>query len=123
MSDIFEMKKQQLMKLSEEERLQRLVYYEVIWDALDSETKWWLQKLYSFFRGIRRDYNPVFGVLVGLKFDVKYLDVWVETKYEEWSEQKKYLEKKTVRISPSSLVQFDFIEERIDITELEKEGQ
>ena len=80
-----------------------------------------MQKLYSFVRGIRRDYNPIFGVLVGLEFELKKIDIWTETKYHDYQEDKEIMERKIARISPNSLVQIDFVQERINIEELKNE--
>lgn len=121
MSSVFDEKRKLLENLDKEELINRLVMFEVMWDAIDSGTKYWMQKLYSFVRGIRRDYQPIFGVLVGLEFELKRMDIWTETKYHDYQEDKEIMERKIARISPNSLVQIDFVQERINIEELKKE--
>ncbi|MHC1600486.1 MAG: hypothetical protein ACXQS5_06690 [Candidatus Methanospirareceae archaeon] len=118
MSELFQKKMEELMKLEKEQLAERLAYFETIWEHIDSETKWWLQKIYSFVRGIRRDYQPIFGVLVGLKFEVAEMDIWVETKYRDYTENVDVQERKVVRIKPSSLIQIDFVEEQIRLDEV-----
>jgi len=115
-----ETKRKQLEELSKEELIERLARYEVIWDRMDDGTKWWLNHIYSLVRVTRRDYKPIMGALMAVTLEPLYIDIWVETKIKEYSENKTYEERKLVRLKPKELVDFEIIFERKVIEEEEK---
>lgn len=104
--------KKELENLDKKELIERLSKLQFLFNNLDPSVKYWINNLFKLCRAVRRDYNPIVGVLVGVSFEVKEVDIWVEEDFKEYSKGLKVHERKIVKVKPTSLVQFDIIEHR-----------
>ena len=112
MIDEIELLKQKLSELSKEELVNRLANYEFIMQHINEEARWWMNQIYKLVRGIRRDYRPIFGVLIGVNFEIATIDIWTESRFKDYTEGTKIEERKIIKVKPKDLIQFEIIEER-----------
>jgi len=106
---------QELLKLDKEELARRLATLETMVKRLGPEVNYFLRNLMMPVRAIRRDFRPIFGILMGVRFDIAEFEILVDATERDYMSGTKTRELKTVRIKPSSLVSWEIIHEREEI--------
>jgi len=107
-----EARRQELMKLEKEELVNIALKYQMIMEGIDSETRTWLEDLGSLYRVLRRDYQPILGVLQRINFSVESLELAVVDEKEDWKTHKKTIEWKIVKIKPGSVLYYEKLLDR-----------
>jgi len=113
----------ELEQLDKEELVRRLAMYEFIFQHIDPMTRYYLMSIGKLCRGVKRNFEPIYGVLYGIKFEVKELEIWVEERIRRWNEKTDLWERKTVTVPWSSLQYFEIIEESKEVPKEEKEEE
>ena len=111
MSDLDE-KIKELMNLDKEELAKRLAILQMQLEGIDTTTRFILNGMYKPVRLMKRDYRPIFGVLVGAIMEPVEFVVYRETADKEWNTNIVTHEKKYSRVKASSLIMWDIIEEQ-----------
>ena len=105
-------KREELMKMSKEDLVNIALKYFMIMDGIDSETRTWLDDIGALYRVIRRDYQPILGVLQRVNFEVQSIELAVVDEKEDWKTHKKITEWKIVKIKPGSVLYYEKLLDR-----------
>jgi len=108
-SEIQEKAKQYLEAMKPEDIAYRLALLEWKLERIDSFTRYIIENIGQFFRGVRRDYIPIDGVLIGCKFNIDDFEVWVEERRKEWGSTQVIHEMKIVKLPAKSLLYYEVI--------------
>jgi len=112
---------EQLKQLDKEELVKRLAMYEFCLQHVDPMTRYYILSIGKLFRGVKRNFEGIYGVLYGIKFEIKEFEIWVEERIRRWNEKTDLWERKTVTVPKSSLQWFEVIEESQEVAKEEKE--
>ncbi|MEM4976653.1 MAG: hypothetical protein QXT64_04945 [Desulfurococcaceae archaeon] len=102
----------ELMQLEKEQLVEMLIKYMRMLQGADSETVSWLADIGSLYRVLRRDYQPVDGILVRANFELESIELAVVDTKTDWQTKAKTTEWKIVKIRPGSTVMFEKILDR-----------
>jgi len=108
--DLIEAKAQELMKLEKEELARRLATVEILLDQINSDAKQWIFNIFKPFRGLKRDFTPLFGILVGLDLEIKAFHLWVDEKIKKYDTGEVVHEQKHVIVEAKNLIITEAIE-------------
>ena len=97
-------------------------YALLLWrlDKLGPVVKYLLSGIGQWFRGIRRDYVPIDGVLLSVELEPKEFEVWVDYRSRQYGTNKIVHEMKVVRLPAKSLIYYEVIPFREEIEEKEE---
>jgi len=101
--------KHYLESMKPEDIAYRLALLEWKLERIDSFTRYIIDNIGQFFRGVRRDYIPIDGILIGAKFTIEDFEVWVEERRKEWGSNQVVHEMKVVKLPAKSLLYYEVI--------------
>lgn len=107
-------------KIRATELRQREQIWRALWSWLDDEVKFYITRIGSPVRIIRRDYKGSVGELGQVHFDLKEIELTVYEKQFNYNDGKYYFERKTLKIPSSVLAWFEFINTSELAEEVEK---
>ena len=102
-------KAQEYLKLEKEELATRLAYFEVCIDQMGNEVKYFLNNMFQLLRGLRRDYIPIEGILIGVRFELKEFLLWRDTKTEPYGKNIIIHEQLITHAKPTSFLYWEII--------------
>jgi hypothetical protein len=109
--------KAQYESWDKEQLIEKLVNYDLMWNAIDDTSKYYLENVFQLWRVVKRDYTYMVGFLTKVYFTVESIELQVEEKQEVYGENKIRTEKKTVIFSPKNVLWLEVIR---DIEEVPK---
>jgi len=107
-----EQRRTELMQKSKEELVEIALKYYRIAEGIDSESWQWLCDIGSLYRVLRRDYQPITGILVRCNFEVASIELAVVDEKQDWKTKRTVTEWKIVRIKPGSVLYYEKLLDR-----------
>jgi len=109
-SNVFDEKVNELLKLDPRELANRLATVELQLEAIDPMTKFIIQNLYKPWRFVLRNNQPMVGILLNASFEPAEFIIWREEDIRDYSKKKIKHEKKYTKVKPGYLTYMDVIE-------------
>jgi hypothetical protein len=103
------------MLLDKKDLAMKLAQLDFVLEHADSETRYWLENLFKPFRGIKRNYEAIMGILTGVKFSIEEFTVFVEETIRRYDQETDLWEKKYVKVPKGSLIFAEVIEEQKEV--------
>ena len=107
-------------KLGVKELRQREETWRALWSWIGDDVKYFVLRIGSLVRAIRRDYKGSLGELGEVKFEPKQFEIAVYEKRFNESDNKFYYERKVQIIPASAIMYFEFISEQDLASEVEE---
>ena len=108
----FEIKKRELMQLSKEELVEILAQYEVALDQFNPEVRFWMQNMFSLVRAVKRNYTPIFGTLIGMRWKPEAYIIYAYEEIPQYDKDEDLAERKIVTIPASMTVYIEAIQDQ-----------
>ena len=108
----FEAKKRELMQLTKEQLAEMLAQYEVALDQFNPEVRFWLQNMFSIVRVVKRNYTPIFGTLIGMRWKPEAYIIYAYEEIPQYDKGEDLAERKIVTIPASMTVYIEAIQEQ-----------
>ena len=89
-----------------------------LWGYLDSAVKYYLLKSGTQVGITMRNYKRYLGILLSTKWDIKEMEMGVFEKVYDQNEGKYYYERKIIKLNPQSVIDLQWIQERIPEEEM-----
>ena len=115
-------KYQKYLQLDKEELAKRLAYLEWRIERTSPELLTIINGIGEWFRGIRRDYLPVEGILLRARLVPDEFEIWAETETRQWGTDVVIHEQKIVKVPAKSLLYYEVIPVR-QILEMKEQVQ
>jgi len=119
--DILYGRRKDVNEMSKEELKEEVIAHRKLWDWVDDQVKWWIARTGMQVGVTRRDYKRFIGYIMGVKFDVKEIEVEVAEKVYDQNAGGYFWERKVVKLPYSSIFQMDWIFEREEYVEKKEE--
>ena len=84
-------------------------FWRSLWSYTPDEVKFYLKRIGTIVRVVKRDYKGQVGLLSEFKFNLSEVELVVEEKFYNSSEGRYYNEKKVTRIPASTIMLQEFI--------------
>ena len=94
-----------------------------IWGYVPSEVKYYLLKSGSQVGITMRNYHRYLGVLLSTRWDITELEVGVFEKFYDQNDGQYYYERKIVKLNPKSVIDIQWINERVNEVDMSKEEE
>jgi hypothetical protein len=112
--------KKQYEGWDKQQLIDKLVNYDLMWQSMDDQSKFFLENVYQLWRAVKRDYTDMIGFLTKVYFSVEAVELQVEEKRELYGENKIRVETKTVTLSPKSVLWLEVLR---NVEEIPKGGE
>ena len=109
MSNVVDEIVEKVNKMSEEEAKERLIKLEIALQSIDPITRSIIETMFEPYRFILRNYRPVFGVLLGVRFEPTEFLIAREEDIENYQKKTVTHEVKWTTIKNGSVVHFEAI--------------
>jgi len=108
-------------KMSVKELREREETWRALWSWIDEEIKYYIVRIGSTMRVIKRDYKGSLGELGSVKFKLDEIELTVYEKSYNYTDGKQYLEAKVIKIPSGAIMMQEFILESAPAEESEPE--
>ena len=98
-------------KMQVKELREREEYWRALWSWIDEEIKYYILRVGTQVRIVKRDYKGSVGELGAVKFKLDELEVNVYEKVYNYVDGKQYLESKTLKIPSGAIMMQEFIQD------------
>lgn len=107
-------------KLGIKELRSREQTWRALWSWIDDEIKYYIIRVGTVVRIVKRDYKGTVGVLGAVKFSISQIELTVKEKSYNYNDGKYYYEDKVVLIPSGSIMIQEFISSSQLASEVEK---
>ena len=113
----------ELRKMSKKDMETEITAWRNLWSYMPSEVKYYLLKSGTMIGVTMRNYKRHLGVLLSTHWDINELEVGVYEKEYDQNTGKYYFERKIIKLNPQSVIDIQWIAERIEEDEMGKETE
>lgn len=103
----------ELKKMKIKDMQTEITAWRNLWGYVPSEVKYYLLKSGTQVGITMRNYKRYLGVLLSTRWDIKELEVGVMEKFYDQNDGQYYFERKIVKLNPQSVIDMQWIQERI----------
>lgn len=111
----------ELKKMNAKQKDNEIEAWRNIWSYTPSEVKYYLLKSGTQIGVTMRNYKRHLGVLLSTRWDIRELEIGVFEKEYDQSTGKYYYERKIIKLSPQGMIDIQWIQERKEEAEMERE--
>ena len=119
--DYFTKRAKELKKLGKKILVERLIQLEQAGEWLDPNVRYFLDRVGVPVLVVRRDYHVFEGVLLQTTWELKEIEIGTIDKRYDYNQGKYVYEKKIVKIPANAIMDIEFIQEKYDEEEFQKE--
>ncbi len=112
-----------IKKMSKKQKDTEIEAWRNLWGYVPSAVKYYLLKSGTQIGVTMRNYKRYLGVLLSTEWDIKELEIGVFQKEYDQNDGKYYYERKIVKLNPQSVIDIQWIQERIPEEEMSKEEE
>jgi len=99
-----------------DEKCKKCKFYQLI-EKLPSEVGWWLERYGLPCRIVRRDVKSWIGILIGTRWKLEEIEVYIEEDFKDYRRNMIIFEEKVMKVPVSSILSMDFILKREEVLE------